>query len=103
MPPTPNACLTTPRSINLCGLEREPDWIREGREQAREVERRATALAETLIGLSEAEASADAIEGGCTARIVARDDQQYAVRADRRFNRINLTVVAGTVTKAEVY
>ena len=67
------------------------------------MERRATALAETLIGLSEAEASAGAIQGSRTARVVARDDQQYAARADRRFNRVNLTVVGGTVTKAEVY
>jgi hypothetical protein len=62
----------------------------------------AIAVADEVIGMPEAEAIAT-IEGisseQLTARVVRRDDENYAVTMDYRLNRINLEIDNGIVTK----
>ena len=62
----------------------------------------AIAVADEVIGMSESEAIAT-IEGisseQLTARVVRRDDENYAITMDYRLNRINLEVDNGIVTK----
>jgi hypothetical protein len=62
----------------------------------------AIAVADEVIGMSETEAIAT-IEGisseQLTARVVRRDDENFAVTMDYRLNRINLEVDNGIVTK----
>jgi hypothetical protein len=62
----------------------------------------AQAVAAEVIGMPEAEAIAT-IEGisseQLTARVVRRDDENYAVTMDYRLNRINLEIDNGIVTK----
>ena len=56
-----------------------------------------------VIGMTEAEAIST-IEGvsseQLSARVVRRDDENYAVTMDYRMNRINLEIDSGVVTKA---
>ena len=65
----------------------------------------ALAVADEVIGMSEAEAIAT-IEGisseQLTARVVRRDDENYAVTMDYRINRINLEIDNGLVTKTYI-
>jgi len=62
----------------------------------------ALAVADEVIGMSESEAIAT-IKGisseQLTARVVRRDDENFAVTMDYRLNRINLEVDNGIVTK----
>ena len=58
--------------------------------------------AAALVGLSEDEALATAAEHGWAARVVARDGEQFAVTEDYSTSRVNLTIVAGTVTAVTV-
>ncbi len=86
---------------NLGGLEYTDDY-RRAHERALEIERVAMALAPTLVGLDEADAAERTKSSGCVMRVIARDGQGSFVRADRRFNRINVRVDRGRIVSAEV-
>lgn len=68
-----------------------------------DVERAATGLAATLIGVNEASARGRIQRFGYLVRVVPRDGEDFAIRADRHSNRINLAVEGGVVTSAEVF
>jgi hypothetical protein len=63
----------------------------------------AVTVSNEVIGMTEAEAIST-IEGvsseQLSARVVRRDDENYAVTMDYRMNRINLEIDSGVVTKA---
>lgn len=58
--------------------------------------------AETLIGLSEDEAIKTASSLGWEFRVAARDGEQYMLTTDYVMNRVNVTIVEGTVTEVTV-
>jgi hypothetical protein len=92
-----------PRRDGKQGMELDPEWYRARREEAAATERRAQALAGTLVGLDEASALARIEEGGCVMRLVSRDGQGRWITLDRRFNRINVALAGDKVVSAEVY
>lgn len=63
----------------------------------------AEALAPTLVGLDESDGKAAVEAQSCLYRVTRRDGVSFGVRADRRPNRINVTVENGTIAAAEVY
>lgn len=54
--------------------------------------------ANTLLGMSEEEATAAAQANGWVVRIAARDGEQFALTMDYNYTRVNLTVDNGVVT-----
>jgi hypothetical protein len=67
-----------------------------------DVEARTREVAATLIGLDEATANTAAEEAGMMTRVMSRDGRRLSRRADRRFNRINLSIEKGTVVATSV-
>lgn len=65
--------------------------------------RAAEALAPTLVGLDEAGAQASLEAHNLALRVARRDDVSFPVRADRRPNRINVSIENSTVVSAEVH
>jgi hypothetical protein len=63
----------------------------------------AEALAPTLVGLAESDGKAAVDAQNCLYRVARRDGVSFGARADRRPNRINVTIENGTITAAEVY
>lgn len=57
---------------------------------------------DTYIGLTEDEATAQAINNGYHVRITSRDGNYFAVTRDYRADRINFTLQAQFVTQASV-
>lgn len=60
------------------------------------------ALAEQVVGMSEATAKAAVEAADHTFRVVARDGEQFAVTEDYSTTRINVTIEDGKVTEATV-
>jgi hypothetical protein len=60
------------------------------------------ASAKKLIGLTEAEAQKVATELGWQVRIAMRDGEAFMLTQDFQTNRVNLTIVAGSVTAVVV-
>ncbi|MEY4365942.1 MAG: hypothetical protein RLZZ305_1286 [Actinomycetota bacterium] len=58
--------------------------------------------AEKLVGLTEDEATRVATGAGWTIRVVSRDGEDFLVTTDWQGNRVNITVVDGTVTAVTV-
>lgn len=58
--------------------------------------------AKTLIGLTEDEAMKVASTEGWEFRVAARDGEQYMLTTDYVMNRVNVTIVEGTVTEVTV-
>jgi|GEM_PF-1301779 len=58
--------------------------------------------ANTLIGLSEDEAMKVASSEGWEFRVAARDGEQYMLTKDYVMNRVNVTIVEGTITEVSV-
>lgn len=54
--------------------------------------------ADTVLGMSEAEATKTAEAKGLTVRVGSRDGEDFPLTMDYRTDRLTLTVVAGTVT-----
>lgn len=63
----------------------------------------ATVPADGYVGLSEAEATKLAESNGLTVRVVERDGVRDINTDDFRQDRVNLTIVGGKVTIAEIY
>ncbi len=59
-------------------------------------------VADTVLGMSEAEATKAAEAKGLTVRVGSRDGEDFALTMDYRTDRVTLTVVAGIVTAAVV-
>ena len=55
-------------------------------------------VADTVLGMSEAEATKTAEAKGLTVRVGSRDGEDFALTEDYRTDRVTLTVVAGIVT-----
>ena len=55
-------------------------------------------VADTVLGMSEAEATKTAEAKGLTVRVGSRDGEDFALTMDYRTDRVTLTVVAGIVT-----
>ena len=55
-------------------------------------------VADTVLGMSEAEATQTAEAKGLTVRVGSRDGEDFALTMDYRTDRVTLTVVAGVVT-----
>ena len=55
-------------------------------------------VADTVLGMSEAEATQAAEAKGLTVRVGSRDGEDFALTMDYRTDRVTLTVVAGIVT-----
>ena len=55
-------------------------------------------VADTVLGMSEAEATQTAEAKGLTVRVGSRDGEDFALTMDYRTDRVTLTVVAGIVT-----
>jgi hypothetical protein len=55
-------------------------------------------VADTVLGMSEAEATQTAEAKGLTVRVGSRDGEDFALTMDYRSDRVTLTVVAGIVT-----
>ena len=60
------------------------------------------AEADSLVGLTEAEATATAKERGWTVRIAARDGENFMLTTDYSATRVNLTVEKSVVTSVVV-
>jgi hypothetical protein len=60
------------------------------------------ASAKKLIGLTEAEAQKVATEFGWQVRVAMRDGEAFMLTTDFQTNRVNLTIVAGSVTAVVV-
>ena len=60
------------------------------------------ASAKKLIGLTEAEAQKVAAELGWQVRIAMRDGEAFMLTTDFQTNRVNLTIVSGSVTAVVV-
>ena len=58
--------------------------------------------ADTVIGLTEDEATRIAKDRGWTVRIAERDGEQYMLTLDFQMNRVNLTITGGRVTAVSV-
>lgn len=58
--------------------------------------------ADTLVGTSEAEATAEATANGWGVRVVERDGRSLPATMDYRIDRVNLTVVDDVVTAVSV-
>jgi hypothetical protein len=58
--------------------------------------------ANTLVGLTEDEAMKIAQSEGWEFRVAARDGEQYMLTTDYVMNRVNVTLVEGTVTEVTV-
>ena len=61
-----------------------------------------TALADSLVGMSEGEAVMKVEATGRTIRIARRDKENFAMTMDYRPDRINIEVDADIVTKVTV-
>lgn len=59
-------------------------------------------VADTVLGMSEVEATKTAEAKGLTVRVGSRDGEDFALTMDYRIDRVTLTVVAGVVTAAAV-
>lgn len=57
-----------------------------------------TEQANTLLGMSEAEATSTATANGWVVRVAARDGEQFALTMDYNWLRVNLTIDGGVVT-----
>lgn len=68
-----------------------------------EAAREAEALAPRLVGLAESDAHSATEAHGVAFRIAERDGVSLPLRADRRPNRINVTVENRTIVAARVY
>lgn len=66
------------------------------------VSARTRALAAEVVGMSEARARAAVQAADATFRVVSRDGTALPVTDDYRTNRVNVTLVGGTVTEATV-
>jgi hypothetical protein len=55
-------------------------------------------VSDTVLGMSEAEATKIAEAKGLTVRVGSRDGEDFALTMDYRSDRVTLTVVAGIVT-----
>ena len=62
------------------------------------VEEITTEEANTLLGMSEAEATSTAEANGWVVRIAERDGEQFALTMDYNWQRVNLTIADGVVT-----
>lgn len=60
----------------------------------------ASAVAESVVGMSEADATKTAEAKGLTVRVGSRDGEDFALTMDYRTDRVTLTVVADKVTAA---
>ncbi|MEY2966440.1 MAG: hypothetical protein RLY50_490 [Actinomycetota bacterium] len=58
--------------------------------------------ADTVIGLTEDEATKIAADRGWTVRIAERDGEQYMLTLDFQVNRVNLSITGGRVTAVSV-
>jgi hypothetical protein len=67
-----------------------------------ELTHRTEAVAMLLVGLPEDDAVAQAAEHGCITRVELRDGKGLPLRADRRSNRIDLTIEDGVVVATRV-
>ena len=57
---------------------------------------------ESLLGLSEEEAVNRCIDNGHRVRVTRTDDRYYIITMDLRFDRVNLELDNGVITKADV-
>lgn len=55
-----------------------------------------------LVGLTEAEAAAQAEAAGFTVRVIQRDGEAYPGTMDWVETRVNLTIESGVVTRATI-
>ena len=53
--------------------------------------------------MTEEHATSRVRQAGCLVRVVARDGRHFALTADYRGNRVNLTIERGEVTSVGVY
>jgi hypothetical protein len=60
------------------------------------------ALADAVLGLSEAEAQARVEDAGHTFRVGARDGERFALTEDYSTTRITVTIEDGEVTEAVI-
>jgi len=58
--------------------------------------------ADTLLAMTEAEATKMAASNGWVVRVGQRDDEMFALTKDYRLDRVTLTIVADEVTKVDV-
>ena len=58
--------------------------------------------ADTLLAMTEDEATKTAADNGWEVRIGQRDDEMFALTEDYRLDRVTLTIVADEVTKVDV-
>lgn len=61
-----------------------------------------TALLRDLVGMSEADALTAIEAAGGSSRVIERDGESFPVTMDFRTDRVNLTIVDGTVTRADL-
>jgi hypothetical protein len=59
-------------------------------------------VAETLVGLSESEATATAEAAGITVRVARRDGKRFMSHKDLRPSRVSLIIDRGRVTAVQV-
>jgi hypothetical protein len=57
-------------------------------------------VADSVVGMSEAEATKTAEAKGLTVRVGSRDGEDFALTMDYRTDRVTLTVIADKVTAA---
>jgi hypothetical protein len=57
-------------------------------------------VADSVVGMSEAEATKTAEAKGLTVRVGSRDGEDFALTMDYRLDRVTLTVIADKVTAA---
>lgn len=57
----------------------------------------------SLLGESEDQAEAMARRFHCSWRVIERDGHRFALTADLRLNRVNVTITRGRVTSVGVY
>lgn len=56
----------------------------------------------SVVGMSKDEALAELKRRGLSARITREEGKSFMCTADVRFNRMNLTIEGGKVTRAEI-
>lgn len=56
-----------------------------------------------LLRMTEEQAIAKVRDAGCLLRVIGRDGHGFALRADFRANRVNVTIEQGRVTSVGVY
>jgi hypothetical protein len=59
-------------------------------------------LADSLPGMAESDAIAAIEQAGLTVRITARDGENFPMTMDYRPTRINVEIVDGTITSANI-